>query len=184
MTPAAGGEQAGYSTAGGNTAARGFTLLELLVVVLIIGITLALVVPVLDPGGDRVLEEEGRRLAALLRLATEEAVLEGREFAVELSPDGYRFLRLESQGWQALSDSLLRPRQLPTGLQLEVFFEGQRFDFLRNEEQEIPPRLYILSSGELTPAEILLSDERSERNVSIRVAINGLIRIEDQDGEG
>ncbi len=162
-------------------ASRGFTLLELLVVVLIIGITLGLVVPSLNPDRERGLDEESRRLVALIRLSAEEAVLQGREYAVELAPDGYRFLVLEGNKegnkWLPLQDDLLHPRQLPEGLRLEVFFEGERFDFLRAEEEE-NPRLYILSSGEMTPLEILLSSADSERNYRIVIDINGKIRIE------
>ncbi|MFQ5487017.1 MAG: type II secretion system minor pseudopilin GspH [Gammaproteobacteria bacterium] len=158
-------------------ACRGFTLLELLVVVLIIGITLGLVVPSLNPDRERGLDEESRRLAALIRLGAEEAVLQGREYAVELAPDGYRFLALEGDKWLPLQDELLHPRQLPDNLHLEVFFEGERFDFLRAEEEE-NPRLYILSSGEMTPMEILLSGSDSEHNYRIVIDINGRIRIE------
>ncbi len=160
---------------------RGFTLLELLVVVLIIGVTLGLVVPSLNPDRNRDLEEESRRLAALIRLGAEEAVLQGREFALELAPDGYRFLVLEGDKWQPLQDELLRPRQLPEGLRLEVFYEGERFDFLRREEDEeavTHPRLYILSSGEMTPMEILFSSSVSDRRDRLVIDINGKLRLE------
>ena len=159
-------------------AARGFTLLELLVVVLIIGITLGLVVPTLHPDRERRLDEEGRRLVALIRLAGEEAVLQDREFALELAPHGYRFLTLEEdKGWIPVQDPVLRPRQLPEPLRLEVFFAGERFDFLAAEEEE-NPRLYILSSGEATPLEILLSSEEETHNLRVVVDITGKVRLE------
>ncbi len=164
---------------------RGFTLLEVLVVVLIVGIVVGLLVPAFTGTARRDLETEAQRLAALLRLASEEAVLQGQEYAVELAPDGYRFLALGSGGWQPVQDPLLRPRELPASLRLEVFYEGERFDFFLHREQaptaaqETLPRLYILSSGEMTPLEILLSDTEGDAgNYRIQVELHGRIRLE------
>jgi len=74
-------------------AQRGFTLLELMVVLVIVSIILTFVT--LTAGGDpraEQLQRETRRLAALLEMASEEAVLSSQQLAVRFSEEGYEFL--------------------------------------------------------------------------------------------
>ena len=70
----------------------GFTLLELLVVVFIIGVLSAMfTLSVGLTGSDGDLETETDRLIAVVNLAREEAVMQGREFGMRFYPDGYEF---------------------------------------------------------------------------------------------
>ena len=74
---------------------RGFTLLEMMVVLILIGIVMGMAM--LSFGGtgpqDR-LEEEARRLMQLVGLAREEAILQVEDIALEVERTGYRFSRL------------------------------------------------------------------------------------------
>ena len=101
--------------------ARGFTLLELLVVLFIIVIITA--VAMLDigiVGDDRSLNTEARRLNSLVQIANDEASLLGREYGLELSQTGYRFVEFDpilNTWYEVIGDDVLRPRQLEQGLE-------------------------------------------------------------------
>lgn len=92
-------------------AARGFTLVELMVVMVIIGIALGVVSLNIVPGPREALEKEAQRIALLLQLARDEAIVRNRQVVFEAQPDRYRFLVRTETGWEALpNDDMLRER--------------------------------------------------------------------------
>lgn len=100
--------------------AGGFTLMELLVVLVIIAIGVSTVVVALRPDPRAMVREEGDRLAVLLGLASEESTLGGTAMAWVGRADGYEFQAREitdlGPDWRVLrGDDLLHPRQLPDG---------------------------------------------------------------------
>lgn len=91
---------------------RGFTLIELLVVMVIIGITLGLVSLNAIPSQQQALQNEAERIALLLQLARDEAIVRNRQIAFEAESDRYRFLVRDEKQWTAvLQDDLLRERE-------------------------------------------------------------------------
>lgn len=140
----------------GVPAARhaGFTLIELLVVLVLIGIIVSFAVLSAGTSGEREAELEARRLAALIDLAGEEAVLKSREMAVLFSPDGYQFLALgDDNAWAALDDRVLRQRTLPAGFSLKLSVDGLPVDIAK--PQETPePQVFLLSDGERSAFEV------------------------------
>lgn len=169
---------------------RGFTLLELLVVMFIIGLITGLAALSVGQDQGRKVEEEARRLRALMDLAGQEAVLQSQELAVEIYSNGYRFLRLqvdqsgEQWQWQAIArDRIFRPRCLPIGITMALEMDGEKAELdemscamadklafdaaedafeeeMEQEDREFP-RIFLLSSGEMTPFQIaLLLEER------------------------
>lgn len=153
--------------------ARGFTLLEILVVVLIIGIVLSLATLAFrDDTADR-LQTEARRLAALLTLASQEAVLQGEEMAAAFSPQGYRFQVLEENKWVDARDAVLRERQLAEDLALFLEIEGETAQPGEQEAEEQPPRIYLLSSGEITPFTLTLKHRNSTATYQLHGDFSG-----------
>lgn len=142
-------------------ACAGFTLLEVLVVLLIIGVVISFAA--LSIGrADNAVEEEAERLAALIRLGSEEAVLQGRELAIEFNTDGYRFLAFDGEQWLAIADDdLLRPRTLPFDVAVDLALEGESLQLqaeadAEDGERRTPPRIFLLSSGEMSPFELVV----------------------------
>lgn len=101
---------------------QGFTLLELLVVVVIAGITLGVVSFRALNNDHQALQSDAQRIALLLQLTRDEAILRNRPTAFEADGDGYRFLVSAATGWQALDQNdLLRPRTFTrTPLRLSI----------------------------------------------------------------
>lgn len=95
-----------------NRAARGFTLLELLVVLVIVGVMLGLVSMNALPDKKQTLVTDARRVALLLQLAREEAIVRNRPVAFEIDSQQFRFyVRNDSGNWELLNDNdLFRER--------------------------------------------------------------------------
>jgi general secretion pathway protein H len=97
-------------------AMRGFTLVELMVVLAIIGITLGMVSFNAMPSARQNLQGEASRIALLLQLARDEAIVRNRLVAFEADGDNYRFLVREDNGWEPVTkDDLLRERPFKGG---------------------------------------------------------------------
>lgn len=65
-------------------------------------------------GERQVLQGEAQRVALLLQLARDEAIVRNRPIAFEAESDRYRFLIREGSAWQPLGqDDLLREREFP-----------------------------------------------------------------------
>ena len=92
---------------------RGFTLIELLVVMVILGITLGLVSLNAMPGQKQSMQQDAKRIALLLQLARDEAIVRNRQIAFEAGAENYRFMiRNDNKQWeQVVQDDLLRERE-------------------------------------------------------------------------
>jgi general secretion pathway protein H len=91
--------------------ARGFTLLELLVVLVIAGIMLGVVSFNAMPGRRQALQNEAQRIAVLLQTAREEAIVRNRPIAFEVDQYRYRFWIRNDNEWAPVTqDDILRER--------------------------------------------------------------------------
>jgi general secretion pathway protein H len=137
----------------------GFTLLELLVVLLIFGLLVSFAVLAVGGTASRQMEQEARRLVELAGLARDESLLTGQARALAFSRDGYAFLEQvflddERVTWVPLERAPLAPRSLArVGLELR----------LRQQDRVVPlddraerPQVLFNGAGELTPFELEL----------------------------
>lgn len=160
------------------TPVRGFTLLEIMVVLVLIGILTSFAL--LSAGGgprDR-LAEEARRLAALVELHQQEALLSGEPRGIQFTRTGYAILSLdEKNAWRspATTDTLLTRRQLPEDLAMGLWVESRPVDLKAVDR----PQVLLLSSGEATEfvAVLGLADARGPDAPLYRVAGDALGRL-------
>lgn len=98
--------------------ARGFTLLEVLVVVAILGLAAAIGYATLERDERGTLEREARRFAGALEYAAQRAQARHESLGVGADDRGWRFWRRDDAGrWHPLTgDDALAPRALPAGV--------------------------------------------------------------------
>ena len=160
----------------GATRSHGFSLIELLVTIVVIGVAVGFVL--LNPRVLRQtppLEEAIFEFASRIELARDEAALQGRNFGVRFYPDGYTFLDLdpESGAWITMTgDKLLARAEFSRDMIPELTVDDRQieleppadsidpdddeepiFDGFGNivERAAEPPHVVILASGEVTP---------------------------------
>ena len=143
--------------AGGIHTHRGFTLIEILIVLVIMGIVLSLVAVNMMPDDKRTLAAEAERLSLLLEQAHDDAVAGAERIAWSAREGGYGFWRADEQGeWVPLAgDETLRERAFETGVRL-VELKINRHAVAQGE------RLVFSPSGMGLPFEAVLAlkDER------------------------
>ncbi len=165
---------------------RGFSLLELMVVVTIIGIFIGVaVLSVGVTGNDRESEQEVFRMKSIIDLLREESLLQGVDYGVLFSRAGFQFYQYDYvlQEWIVpADDELMRPRTLAETLDLAVSVDDRPIvldDAPDTEDgEEADPQVMILSTGEMTPFELaIFRDPLGVRHV-LTAAFDGEMELE------
>ena len=171
----------------------GFSLIEILVVIVIIGIVMSIaILSVTLAGGDNQLRDEAQRIMSLVEVAQDESLLQGREFGLEFMQGSYRFVEFDplTQQWsEVIGDDTLRLRVVPEELELELFIEDRRImlktDPARTESgkydrpgiERYAPHVLIYSSGDMSPFELHLVRRIDDSLVAVQGDAAGMLEI-------
>jgi general secretion pathway protein H len=167
----------------------GFTLLELLVVVVIIGIVTSMaVISVRVLGGDHEMDQEAARLRAVLIQVREDAMLQGQDVGVRIDARGYDFLRYDTRNerWLIVSDDpLLRERVLPDGLVAALRMETRDVKLpvraAPTGTDQYKPQFVVQASGDLVPFELILTRDGTTESRRITGTVDGAVSVQKND---
>ncbi len=181
--------------------ARGFTLIEILVVIVIVATIVSMAVLSMGVAGeDEELDTERRRLAALMETIQDEATLQGREFGIEFMTSAYRFVEYDALGrrWAEVPyDDLYRQRTLPEGLEFELYIDEKRVPLETNpkkiddpDEQPLSagaqiytPHVFVFASGQGTVFELRLWRPQTDAERVLTGDVLGQIRFAEDELE-
>lgn len=147
----------------------GFSLVEVLVVLVIVAVLAGILLFSYGRSHRDLLEGEASRLATVLNLALEEAVVRSSDMGVVFDATSYRFVVFEprERRWRPVARQPLAAHQLRPGMTLALELpeesmtgETRRLvNALRNRETALRPQLLLFPSGEMTPFEVTLTLE-------------------------
>jgi general secretion pathway protein H len=169
---------------------KGFTLVEILVVVVIMAVVISLAVLSIGvTGRDNQLDQEGRRIQALIDLLHERAVLEGRDFGVSIQPNAYDFLVYDTirDQWAKFDlENEFRHRDLPKGVTFQLQLDQQPV-VLKAPDKALSggtlqaPQLAIAASGEGTPFRLILQRDATQAQAAVNGDAMGKLSLDTSD---
>lgn len=144
--------------------AQGFTLLEIMVVMLLIAISVTYVTIRLNRDADSIAELEAQRFIKLIEQARDESVLTGRPLAIDvnISERNYTFLYRNKEKWdQIKNDDVFKVRSFPEDVDIQFNIQS-----ISNAGSEQNNALLIIEEvGEVTPFQLSITGDSKSYKV-------------------
>ena len=161
-------------------AQRGFTLIEMLVVLVIIGLLASTVVLTWPAGGT--LRDDAAALAARATLAAQESVLAGKAMGLDVTADGYAFYRMEEGAWREVdNERAFRRHVWRTGVVPQLRRDGVFAGHRRVDDAAIAPAVVFDPTG-IVPVFSVTLAEKAERIV-IAADTKGVVKVKKASDE-
>lgn len=153
----------------------GFTLIEILVVIMIVGVITGVALLSAPAFLNYVdFKGESKRIKVLLEMLRDESIIQGLEFGFYPEEHGYSFYSFDDHTgiWQKMSQGPYKAYQLPESISLLLEIENKS----PAPGQDIKPPVYVFSSGDMTPFKLEVKNSGSSE---VRVLIsNGYADLE------
>lgn len=150
--------------------AKGFSLIELLIVLVIMSIAFTFAILSFgDFGSDKLAKASADQLIHFIKLCEQQAILQGSPMGIVLSPNGYLALRYESEHqWQPLRANIFHYHAFSPKIKVS-----------NNLEPTNPkkPNVIIQASGDITPFIIKFQSSKTSI-IMIKGAHDGSIKSE------
>ena len=156
---------------------RGFTILEIMVVVAVISIiTSTILLNTSFKRPENELKEYAGRLQKTLRLLMQEAILDDKNYALSVIPGGYVILEYNGQEWLPSEDKFLQKLSQTHTFEERVVIDNAEISIEKTDKPQ--PHILVLSSGEMTPFEWVVEDPDTELQVKLNSNLLGDIIME------
>ncbi|MGF1721776.1 type II secretion system minor pseudopilin GspH [Vibrio kyushuensis] len=181
---------------------QGFTLLEILLVLVVISVAVVTTLSVLPNNSEDKAKSQAQSLFQRLQLLNDEAILSGKDFGLRVDETRSRYLwmGIENGEWKTMGfDTIPEKTSLAEeniAIQMTLggdiwndkdrlfnpgsLFDEEMFADIDADEKPLPPQIFIFSSGEITPVSIAIyPQERDAKLDSWQVVVkeNGQILL-------
>jgi general secretion pathway protein H len=159
---------------------RGFTLIEILVVIVIISIIITSALFSMHRFmQDRRVETMAKQIAAIIPVAQQQAMLQPAILGLKITASNYEFYRFvinehnNTGNWQLITrDRILNKQILPAGLAINLTTHGQN---LLTTQKQTTPQIIFFPSGDITGFEIKLGLKDQTANYALIGQENGSV---------
>jgi general secretion pathway protein H len=158
---------------------KGFTLIEILIVIVIISIVSGIAALTITRNQQRDLQNLANSLTHLITLAEEEAILRPAILGLGFTPTQYQFFHYHHQvtedhpqHWRAMTDKIFGSHPIPKNIYLRVVVQGKSVPL--NGQ----PQIIISSSGDIVPLVILIGKTNARPTYQVIGNSNGEIKSE------
>lgn len=181
-----------------NSYYRGFTLIEVMLVIVLIGVMISAVqFSFSSSKPEQVLQQNSARFAGIFDVAVEYGMLNNIELGLYLDENTYQFLGYDGVSWSPIADKpLFDVYTLPEGIEISLQLddlpieeallfdsnllnseeEQDSFSEEDEEEKKLIPQVYILSGGDITPFSLTfaLADFAFEQGEDVIFKVTGI----------
>lgn len=147
---------------------KGFTLIEILIVIVIIGITLSFALLAFgDFGESKKVLFAAEQLQSSLKLTQQQAILETSTYGLTINNKGYQILKFkDNSSWGPVSNKgIFKPFSFPTNTYIILKSS------LHNTGNA--PHIIINASGDITPFILTIGINQSQRIATLKSSQNG-----------
>lgn len=183
---------------------KGFTLLEIMLVLLLIGMASVGVMMTMPQhlNENENVDWQAQRFSAQLQFAEDEALISGKELALVFKQDSYRFVFYDHtiKKWIAVpSQQLGKLIEIPEAVIFEYQLLGSVWDEIESQDDDsfiddddlvnignddkidsFSPQVFIMSSGQVTPFSVTFSEagnDENKRSSLLAVNMSGTISL-------
>ncbi len=158
---------------------NGFTLIEILIVMVIISIVTSVALLKFNRNENKRLASFANELTQTLLLAEEQAMLQPAVIGMSLNENSFQFSTYESREgksktWRPLQDSVLRKYEISSDIQVNLEINHQ-FVSLSDDETIKSPQIIFSINGEVTPFVITISKKGKQTRYKIIGEADGSI---------
>lgn len=150
---------------------QGFTLIEILIVIVIIGITVGFALIAFgDFGASRRLQFAAEQLANTIKLSQQQAILESSTLGLRVDNTGYQILKFQNTTWNPISNKGI--------FKLTYFPSNTTINLITTNAPSIgTPAILIHSSGDLTPFTIEFAINKNPVTTTLTGSQNGELKL-------
>mgnify|MGYP000106078130 CR=1 FL=1 len=165
----------GHAFKAKHNSSQGFTLIEVMLVTVLIGVMISAVQFTFSGNKpEQLLQQHSARFAGIFDVAAEYGLLNNVELGLFIDDNSYQFLGYDGVSWTPIADNpLFEVFTLPEGLEMTLqlddlpieepllfdstLFNDEEDELSEEEEKKIIPQVYILSGGDITPFSLIFS---------------------------
>lgn len=156
----------------GMTNKQGFTLIEIMIVIVIIGITVgSALIAFGDFGESKRILFAAEQLTNTLRLAQQQAILETSTLGLHVNNKGYQIVQLQNNSqWSPMSSrGLFKPNTFPQNTLIHLK--------INTNPLHGAPEIIISAAGDMTPFTLSFSNNKEHRLALLTGSRNGDLKF-------